>query len=210
LCPYLRTWFRCTIRSAWNYRARHILPNSGRRPSRSSVQKGTARMGRQKRRDYTYHRRHLHQPRKPRLRPPCTSQARAKLRSRSNAPARRGLCWRTRDHESCCPDRKRCYSEGPARILAFACELCSPNVRCELAAAEKSTSRDVGIGGAIFSDGAAAFVLCNSLGLGEATKPVFELLEWGTGTLPGTEHHMSFVADPFGERASRCTAKPSY
>jgi type III polyketide synthase len=98
----------------------------------------------------------------------------------------------------------------PARILAFACELCSPNVRCELAAAEKSTSRDVGIGGAIFSDGAAAFVLCNSLGLGEATKPVFELLEWGTGTLPGTEHHMSFVTDPFGERASRRTAKSSH
>lgn len=87
----------------------------------------------------------------------------------------------------------------PARILAFACELCTPNVRCELAAAERSTGEDIGIAGALFSDGAAAFVLCNSIGLGEETQPLFQLLEWESATLPDTAEHMSFYADPYGE-----------
>lgn len=85
----------------------------------------------------------------------------------------------------------------PARILAFACELCTPNVRCDLAAAEKSAAEDVGIAGALFSDAAAAFVLCNSIGLGE-TEPVFQLLEWANATLPDTAEHMAFYADPHG------------
>ncbi|EGP91445.1 uncharacterized protein MYCGRDRAFT_31911 [Zymoseptoria tritici IPO323] len=49
----------------------------------------------------------------------------------------------------------------PARILAFACELSTPHMRCELAAAERKPSDQVGIAGALFSDAAAAFVLTN-------------------------------------------------
>ena len=46
----------------------------------------------------------------------------------------------------------------PARILAFACELCTPNVRCDLAEVVKcSDPSAVCIAGALFSDGAAAF-----------------------------------------------------
>ena len=86
----------------------------------------------------------------------------------------------------------------PARILAFACEVCTINLRCCLAAAEMSSARDVGIEGALFSDGAAAFVLCNSIGLGGKTKPIFQLLDWGSATVPGTNEHMSFYVEPNG------------
>jgi type III polyketide synthase len=86
----------------------------------------------------------------------------------------------------------------PARILAFACELCTINVRCELAAAEKSFPRDVSVAGALFSDGAAAFVLCNSLGLGEKTEPLFSVVDWSVSTLPDTVEHMSFYTGPYG------------
>ncbi|KAF2113890.1 chalcone synthase B [Lophiotrema nucula] len=88
----------------------------------------------------------------------------------------------------------------PARILCFACELCTPNARCDLADAEMAAAEDVSIAGALFSDGAAAFVLCNSIGLEEETEPLFELMEWGTGTLPGTEEHMGFITGPIGFR----------
>lgn len=50
----------------------------------------------------------------------------------------------------------------PARILAFACELCTPNVGHYLSIAERSTdSGQVNIAAALFSDAATAFVLCN-------------------------------------------------
>lgn len=56
--------------------------------------------------------------------------------------------------------------QRPARILAFACELCTTNARQELAYAETSTSpEDISIAAALFSDGAAAFVLSNEAGL---------------------------------------------
>ena len=86
----------------------------------------------------------------------------------------------------------------PARILAFACELCTLNVRSELAAAEKSSAEDVGIAGALFSDGAAAFVLCNSHGMGEGIKSRFQLMEWENSTIPGTAEEISFYVDPYG------------
>ncbi|KAL2062582.1 hypothetical protein VTL71DRAFT_5654 [Oculimacula yallundae] len=87
----------------------------------------------------------------------------------------------------------------PARVLAFACELCTPNFRCDLAVAAKCADPSaVSISGALFSDGAAAFVLCNELGLGIETQPIFELLEWGSATLPSTTQYMSFYVDPQG------------
>ncbi|KAK0124167.1 hypothetical protein ONS95_009149 [Cadophora gregata] len=89
----------------------------------------------------------------------------------------------------------------PARILAFACELCTPNVRCDLAEVVKcSDPGAVSIAGALFSDGAAAFILCNDFGLGDDTQPILQLLEWGNATLPDTTEHMGFYVDPLGFR----------
>lgn len=86
----------------------------------------------------------------------------------------------------------------PVRVLAFACELCTLNVRNELAAAEASLPEDVCVAAALFSDAAAAFVLTNDLGRG-AAKAVYELCAFDNAVLPGTKHHMSYLVDPFGE-----------
>ena len=83
----------------------------------------------------------------------------------------------------------------PARILAFACELCSPNIRCDLGAAVENPE-ETNIAPALFSDGAAAFVLCNELGAEE--KGIFQLMEWGNAVIPNTQHSMGFLADPLG------------
>ncbi|KAJ5316723.1 hypothetical protein N7508_001231 [Penicillium antarcticum] len=91
----------------------------------------------------------------------------------------------------------------PARILAFACELCTPNFRNELVHAEKCAHPDrVCIAGALFSDAAAAFVLCNEYAMAndENVTPVFELVEWGTSLIPDTIEHLSFYADIDGYR----------
>lgn len=92
----------------------------------------------------------------------------------------------------------------PARILAFACELCTPNVRHDLAEAESCADPgNVGIAAALFSDAAAAFVLCNEVALRESeTSPIFELLSWGTATLPDTMQHMTFYAAEDGMNVS--------
>ena len=87
----------------------------------------------------------------------------------------------------------------PARILAFACELCTPIVRSALAEAESCPDpKNVSIGAALFSDAAAAFVLCNEYGLGEKTKPLFELIEWGNATIPETIQYMGFLSHIYG------------
>lgn len=86
----------------------------------------------------------------------------------------------------------------PARILAFACELCTPNVRHYLSLAEKSMDvEQVNIAGALFSDAAAAFVLCNEYAVGqdENITPQLELLEWGCDVISNTMDRMSFYAD---------------
>ncbi|KAJ5661552.1 uncharacterized protein N7477_009168 [Penicillium maclennaniae] len=101
----------------------------------------------------------------------------------------------------------------PARILAFACELCTPNLRHYLALAEKCTESDpVNIAGALFSDAAAAFVLCNEYAMAENEQDthVFELLEWGYDLIPDTIEHMSFHADIDGYRAILSRDVPEY
>ncbi|KAM0719431.1 hypothetical protein Q7P37_005336 [Cladosporium fusiforme] len=87
----------------------------------------------------------------------------------------------------------------PARVLAYACELCTPNVRSELAAAEKSLPEDVCVAAALFSDAAAAFVLVNDLGRGQR-KAQYELLAFDNAVLPDTLQHMSFLVTPSGPR----------
>jgi type III polyketide synthase len=86
----------------------------------------------------------------------------------------------------------------PARVLAFACELCTPNVRNELAAAEKSSANEVCVAAALFSDGAAAFVLTNDIGKGQS-KPILKLISFANAVLPSTMDHMSFFVDKFGK-----------
>ncbi|CAI9634775.1 unnamed protein product [Alternaria burnsii] len=45
----------------------------------------------------------------------------------------------------------------------------------------------------LFSDGAAALVVCNYLALEEKQTPVFELVEWSSMVVPDTSGHMSYV-----------------
>jgi type III polyketide synthase len=86
----------------------------------------------------------------------------------------------------------------PARVLAFACELCTPNVRSELAAAEKSSAEDVCVAAALFSDGAAAFVLTNGTGKGES-RAILQLGAFGNAVVPGTMGFMSFLVGEDGK-----------
>lgn len=100
----------------------------------------------------------------------------------------------------------------PARVLAFACELCTPILSHELSEAE--ACNDLGrlsIGAALFGDGAAAFVLCNEYGLTESSGKgaIFQLWECGNRTIPDTLEHMSFHAEPRGYRAVLTHAVPS-
>lgn len=84
----------------------------------------------------------------------------------------------------------------PAQILVFACELCSLFIHAEIFDAWKNGT--VRIPAALFSDGAAALVVCNGLGLTENNKPVFELLDWATQRLPGTSCAMDMTVNAHG------------
>nr|P0DUK2.1 RecName: Full=Type III polyketide synthase pspB; AltName: Full=Soppiline biosynthesis cluster protein B [Penicillium soppii] len=100
----------------------------------------------------------------------------------------------------------------PVRILAFACELCTPNVRHDLAFAEKApNAENISIAGALFSDAAAAFVLCNEYAMAETEiTPLFQLLEWGNSLIPDTVEHMAFFADVDGYRTVLTRDVPQY
>lgn len=85
----------------------------------------------------------------------------------------------------------------PARVLVFATELCSLFLRAELLSACKD-SENLHIAPALFSDASAALVVCNSLAMGAEQKPIYELTEWGSALIPGTEDHMSYSVSPSG------------
>lgn len=90
----------------------------------------------------------------------------------------------------------------PARVLAFACELCSPNVRCDLADVAATRYIDeINIAGALFGDGAAAVVLCNDFAMTPEDQAIFRLVDWANDTIPGTYGHMGFLTDPTGKHA---------
>jgi type III polyketide synthase len=93
----------------------------------------------------------------------------------------------------------------PAVVLCFAVELCTPNARSELAIAETTAAADVCVAGAMFSDGAAAFVLSNDIGR-QQSKPLFQLVSFGTEVLPGTAEHLQYRVDGHGE--SNCRSSP--
>lgn len=87
----------------------------------------------------------------------------------------------------------------PARILCFACEVCSLSVRFELEEACRCDPANVNIATALFSDGAAAFVVCNEYGRGKDDKALFEVLGWGCDTIPDSNQHMGFYAKSNGK-----------
>lgn len=86
-----------------------------------------------------------------------------------------------------------------ARILCFACELSTPNIKHELDAVANCTeTSQTSIAAALFSDAAAAFVVCNDLGLQNGIQPVLELLDWDHALIPGTSSDLEFTAEDKG------------
>ena len=89
----------------------------------------------------------------------------------------------------------------PARILCFSCELNVPYSRHFYAEAELATDEEnMDIAGSIFSDGAAAFVLCNKYGLDDEVEDQakFQLIDWERMTSPGTVQNMGARIKPTG------------
>ncbi|KAL6704396.1 hypothetical protein ACN47E_008248 [Coniothyrium glycines] len=84
-----------------------------------------------------------------------------------------------------------------ARILVVACELCSLFFRLELQAAQQDSS-SLHIAPGLFSDAAAAVIVCNGLALGNSQKPIFELQASGTMVVPNTTAQMSYDIQSHG------------
>jgi len=78
----------------------------------------------------------------------------------------------------------------PARVLVIACELCSLFLKAELHAA--NCDDKLHIAPALFSDAAAALVVCNQLALTGDQKPIYELQECGSMLVPNTTQYMSY------------------
>lgn len=89
-----------------------------------------------------------------------------------------------------------------ARVLVFACEICSVNVRCDMEQILEH-AEETKISPVLFSDGAAAFVLSNELaGDNMRDQSVYELINWETSTIPNTTGVLEFMMDPIGFRAT--------
>jgi type III polyketide synthase len=84
----------------------------------------------------------------------------------------------------------------PARVLVICCELCSLFLRAELQAASQDDA--LHIAPTLFSDAAAALVLCNNLAIREDQTPIYELGEWGSMSVPNTVEHMSYAVKSHG------------
>ncbi|RAH52041.1 chalcone synthase B [Aspergillus piperis CBS 112811] len=88
------------------------------------------------------------------------------------------------------------HRKKEARILIVACELCSIQIRSELHAASQSPITR--IGPVIFSDGAAALVVCNSLGMSDKTPKQFAIVDDKSVTTSGTQGDMSVKVSTYG------------
>jgi fungal type III polyketide synthase len=92
----------------------------------------------------------------------------------------------------------------PARILGYACDLTSTNIRCDLKImAENPNETRVAL--TLFSDGAAAFVLCNELALDDDESIIFSVLDWENGVLKNTLPHEQSRPDPLGKQPDGTT-----
>ena len=88
------------------------------------------------------------------------------------------------------------FREKPARLLVIACELSSPQIRAELEAS--SAEQKSRIGPILFSDGAAAVVVCNSLALRPEIPRVFLLDDWTTAIAPQSSEDVTVNVDGLG------------
>ena len=95
-----------------------------------------------------------------------------------------------------------------ARVLVFACEICSINVRCDLEEVVEHPE-NTKISPVLFSDGAAAFVLCNELASEAEDQALYSLINWETATMPETSKELEFMADPLGFRATLTKEVPN-
>jgi type III polyketide synthase len=84
-----------------------------------------------------------------------------------------------------------------ACVLVVACELCSLFLKAELQAASRDD--DLHIAPALFSDAAAAMVVCNDLAVRKDQMLVYELLEWSSMVVPDTVEHMSYAIKADGK-----------
>ncbi|KAL8952129.1 MAG: hypothetical protein Q9222_001941 [Ikaeria aurantiellina] len=83
-----------------------------------------------------------------------------------------------------------------ARVLVFATELCSTQIRCELDHA--SRTQDPCIGPALFGDGAAALVLSNELSSQSRQHGIYALTNWTTSIIPKTDEDMAYRTTSMG------------
>ncbi|EUC46691.1 hypothetical protein COCMIDRAFT_35684 [Bipolaris oryzae ATCC 44560] len=79
-----------------------------------------------------------------------------------------------------------------ARVLVVACEICSLFFRAEIQNILQGGDETLRIAPALFSDAAAALVVCNELALAPSQAPVYQLREWASMVSPGTSSFMSY------------------
>ena len=84
----------------------------------------------------------------------------------------------------------------PARVLIFATELCSIQIRCELEAANRTQGPCIGPG--LFGDGAAALVLRNGSPSGANQHGVYSLMHWMSKIIPETNEEMAYRVTTLG------------
>ncbi|KAJ5629770.1 chalcone synthase B [Penicillium herquei] len=99
--------------------------------------------------------------------------------------------------------RSATYRGEPARILVIACEICSVYIHSELRAA--ATLATDGIGPTLFSDGAAAMVVCNPDGMiqpnsQESLPKRFSVIDWRSVVTPGTLNEVEYRMSSTGFR----------
>lgn len=96
----------------------------------------------------------------------------------------------------------------PARILSFACEICSIYVRADMDQIVEQPEL-IKASPVLYSDGAAAFVLCNELAEGAQDRSVYELADWETTTVPDSARELELMMDPQGFRATLTKEVPN-
>ena len=97
----------------------------------------------------------------------------------------------------------------PARVLVVACDICSTTVRCDLeqVVQDPDTTR---ISSALFSDGSAAFVLCNELAPGAENKAVYKLIDWETARIPETSQEIELLVRHMGFQSTLTKEVPKH
>ena len=88
-----------------------------------------------------------------------------------------------------------------ARVLVFACELCTVNVWSDIDELLEHPEM-MKISPVLFSDAAASFVLCNELALGAGERAIYELVNWETCTIPNTSEELGFHIESRGFSAT--------